>query len=179
MGRHEFHNYPSQYDPGHEVGQVRDRLNQPFKPDLTDLVNQNRQQYRCWKRKDKLQTALIERYDLDLLQKATSSGPHRDDYIFYLKDKKVADFGSRGEVRSFVLSLKLAELQFIKEKTKKAPVLLLDDVFSELDYLRQEQFLKTLFEYQTVITTTEKQLEQDWGSPVKLWKVEKAKITSI
>lgn len=99
--------------------------------------------------------ALTERQKLDIIRSHTSIGPHRDDLIFYLNDKEISKTASRGEYRTLLLALKLTEIEFIKEKTGKLPVLLLDDVFSELDRKRQTHLLKSIKGCQTIITTTD------------------------
>lgn len=83
----------------------------------------------------------------------TSVGPHRDELKFFINNKEVKPFASQGQCRSVVLALKLAELETIKEE-KECPVLILDDVFSELDYSRQELLLKYLENQQIFITST-------------------------
>jgi len=97
---------------------------------------------------------LIAHRDLDLRIGSTSIGPHRDDFTLTLDGKSLKECGSRGECRSAVLSLKRAELQYITEKTGEKPLLLLDDVFSELDEARQMALGELLEEYQTILTTT-------------------------
>lgn len=99
--------------------------------------------------------ALLDRQKLDIIRAHTSIGPHRDDLIFYLDDKEISKTASRGEYRTLLLALKLTEIEFIKEKTGKLPVLLLDDVFSELDRKRQTHLLKSIKGCQTIITTTD------------------------
>lgn len=91
----------------------------------------------------------------DILLTETSLGPHRDDFEFILNDKPITSFGSRGEYRSSILALKLSEVNFIEKQTDKKPILLLDDVFSELDSERQKYLLETIQNQQTVITTTD------------------------
>lgn len=83
----------------------------------------------------------------------TSVGPHRDDIKFYINEKEVKPFASQGQQRSVVLALKLAELETIKEE-KECPVILLDDVFSELDGSRQILLIKYLENEQVFITST-------------------------
>lgn len=83
----------------------------------------------------------------------TTIGPHRDDLKFFINKKEVKPYASQGQIRSVVLALKLAELETIKEE-KECPILLLDDVFSELDYSRQELLLKYLSNQQIFITST-------------------------
>jgi len=91
----------------------------------------------------------------DIFKAETSIGPHREDLAFYLNGKNICASASRGEFRTLLLALKLAEIDFIKEKTGKNPILLLDDVFSELDRKRQLHLLKSIKGCQTIITTTD------------------------
>lgn len=90
----------------------------------------------------------------DLKISSTSVGPHRDDICFLEKDTDLRKFGSQGQQRTLALSLKLAEIELVKEKIKDTPVLLLDDVLSELDRNRQNYLLENLDEVQTIITCT-------------------------
>lgn len=90
----------------------------------------------------------------DIFRKTTSIGPHRDDLVFFINNMN-ATFGSQGQHRSVVLSLKLAEIELMEEITREKPILLLDDVMSELDNYRQLQLLETISNnIQTFITTT-------------------------
>lgn len=93
-------------------------------------------------------------YSKDLRMQYTTVGPHRDDVVFFLNKRKLACHASRGEYRSLLLALKLLELQFFEEQAGKKPLLLLDDVFSELDMNRQKMLLKAIIEHQTIMTTT-------------------------
>ena len=98
---------------------------------------------------------LTESRSRDILARVTSIGPHRDDLAFSLAGRNVTLFASRGEFRTVILALKLAEVDFLKEQTGETPVLLLDDVFSELDESRRD-FLSQIFtNQQTVVTTTD------------------------
>lgn len=92
----------------------------------------------------------------DILYKNTRKGPHRDDFEILSESRNLGYFGSRGEVRSALLALKMCELDFMKEKSGFKPILLLDDVFSELDSLRQNALLELIYNHQTVITTTDR-----------------------
>lgn len=85
----------------------------------------------------------------------TSVGPHRDEIDIFINGVEVKAFGSQGQQRTVALSLKLAELEIIKERTGEYPILLLDDVFSELDENRREKLLKFTSRTQTFITTTD------------------------
>lgn len=92
--------------------------------------------------------------DRDLALKATGNGPHRDDISFYVGDKNLKSFGSQGQQRTAALSLKLAEIELVRSKIKESPVLLLDDVLSELDRNRQSYLLESITDLQTIITCT-------------------------
>ena len=92
--------------------------------------------------------------DRDLVLKATGNGPHRDDISFYVGDKNLKSFGSQGQQRTAALSLKLAEIELVRSKIKESPVLLLDDVLSELDRNRQSYLLESITDLQTIITCT-------------------------
>jgi len=85
----------------------------------------------------------------------TLIGPHRDDLTFYINDKNVQQFGSQGQQRTTALSIKLAEIELIYEEVGSYPVLLLDDVLSELDHHRQSHLLNTIQgKVQTFVSTT-------------------------
>lgn len=86
--------------------------------------------------------------------KMSHTGPHRDDLSFLIGDVDIRRFGSQGQQRTTALSLKLAEIQLVKEKSRDLPVLLLDDVLSELDGDRQRYLLDSITGVQTLITCT-------------------------
>ena len=114
--------------------------------------------------------SLMRARESDLRQKITSTGPHRDDIGFFVKrtdaeaslaavpsDRRGMDlrrYGSQGQQRTAALSLKLSEIGLMEQTTGESPVLLLDDVLSELDTDRQKQLLRTISRIQTVITST-------------------------
>ena len=92
----------------------------------------------------------------DRYRMTTSVGPHRDDLRFFSDAIDLKKFGSQGQQRTAVLSLKLSELEFIKSEVGEYPVLLLDDVLSELDEARRNNLLQFIHKrIQTVITTTD------------------------
>lgn len=91
----------------------------------------------------------------DVLLKMTGIGPHRDDICIYINGKSARVFGSQGQQRSAALSLKLGETEVIKEITNESPLVLLDDVMSELDYKRQDYIFNKIKDYQVIITTCE------------------------
>lgn len=90
----------------------------------------------------------------DVKLKQTTSGPHRDDFCFTVGNIDIRKFGSQGQQRTAALSLKLSEIELMKKITKENPVLLLDDVLSELDSNRQNYLLSTIGDIQTIITCT-------------------------
>lgn len=91
----------------------------------------------------------------DLVFKQTHIGIHRDDFMILINNKDAASFASQGEQRTIILSLKLALIKYVKNKTGEYPILLLDDVMSELDDFRQYNLMKILNnKVQTFITTT-------------------------
>ena len=84
----------------------------------------------------------------------TSAGPHRDDFSFVADGIDIRKFGSQGQQRTAALSLKLSEIELVKRVTNDTPVLLLDDVLSELDSNRQNYLLNSIGDIQTIITCT-------------------------
>lgn len=97
-------------------------------------------------------TRINRERDLKLAQ--TTSGPHKDDCIFKIGDCDIRKYGSQGQQRTAALSLKLSEIELVKRVTKDTPVLLLDDVLSELDSNRQNHLLNSIGNIQTIITCT-------------------------
>ena len=100
---------------------------------------------------------LAESLRLDIVRGVTRFGPHRDDLAFFVNGTDLRAFGSQGQQRTGVLSLKLAELAFFKEETGEYPILLLDDVMSELDRDRREKLLSFIRgeKMQALITATD------------------------
>ena len=90
----------------------------------------------------------------DIKAKMTTVGPHRDDFSFVVGDIDIRKFGSQGQQRTAALSLKLSEIELVKRITKDTPILLLDDVLSELDSNRQNYLLNSIGDIQTIITCT-------------------------
>ena len=104
---------------------------------------------------DHMLAHLRDHVDVDLQRGFTTVGPHRDDLYIELKDSDARLTASRGETRSIILSLKIAELQLLHDQTGKKPLLLLDDVFGELDGTRRRSLAEALQNYQTFLTTTD------------------------
>ena len=99
---------------------------------------------------------LKKRRKLDIFKGFTSKGAHRDDFLVSINEKPVKNFGSQGQNRTAVLSLKLAELAVVKTELNEFPILLLDDFMSELDKSRINNFLEKIKDIQVFITCTEK-----------------------
>ena len=103
---------------------------------------------------DDFETILKKNQEKDIKLKQTSVGPHRDDFSFMTGNIDIRKFGSQGQQRTAALSLKLSEIEIVKKITKDTPVLLLDDVLSELDSNRQNYLLNSIGNIQTIITFT-------------------------
>ena len=138
---------------------------------INDIKEQEKSFYEILKRS----------FDNDLKMRTTTKGPHKDDLDFYIstgeKEINARNFGSQGQQRTAALSLKLAEIDIIKRETGEYPILLLDDVLSELDIERQEFLIKTLSFNQLFITTAEMQPKLIEQFPeATIYKVEDGKV---
>jgi DNA replication and repair protein RecF len=111
------------------------------------------------------ETALLHKLEsnleLDVLRGFTASGPHRDDLKVMIDGHEVSETASRGESRTIVLALKILELQLLEEIRGTKPILLLDDVFSELDAVRRQALTSFVADHQTFITTTDADIVAD------------------
>ena len=107
----------------------------------------------CVKEQD-FESELVRVRDRDLKFKCTNIGPHKDDMCFLINGMDVRKYGSQGEQRTAALSLKLAEIELVKQIIHDTPVLFLDDVLSELDSRRQNFLLDSIGNIQTMITCT-------------------------
>ena len=110
--------------------------------------------------------------EIDIKRGFTSIGIHRDEMIIYINHKPVARFGSQGQQRTTILSLKLAELQVVSDEIGDAPILLLDDFMSELDEKRRKVLLEKIKENQVIITCTDR-IELKENKNTKFFLVEK------
>ncbi len=113
--------------------------------------------------KKSILTKLNENFESDLRLKFTHAGPHRDDIKITIDGIDVRTYGSQGQQRTVALSLKLAEMMLLNEALGTSPVLLLDDVFSELDVSRRKKLLSALDGFQTVITSTDSDGFDEFG----------------
>ena len=109
-------------------------------------------QFRNWNRSSCIDLQNTRR--LDVARGVTSTGPHRDDLLFHVNKQSLGDFGSRGQIRTALQSLKLGEMQWMREKTGEMPVLLLDETLAELDEHRREGLLKTVTGFEQALLTT-------------------------
>ena len=99
---------------------------------------------------------LKSRRKLDIIKGFTTKGIHRDDFVVYINGREVEIYGSQGQHRTAILSLKLSELKVIYDEIGEYPILLLDDFMSELDDKRRKNFLNNIKDIQVIITCTEK-----------------------
>ena len=104
--------------------------------------------------KESFRNELLSSREKDIILKMTNVGPHRDDMVFMVNGQDARKYGSQGQQRTAALTLKLAEIELVKKKTGKNPVLLLDDVLSELDRNRQNKLLENISGVQTIVTCT-------------------------
>ncbi len=109
----------------------------------------------CVNRKEYLEL-LKTRRKLDIIKGFTTKGIHRDDFFIYINNELVNVYGSQGQNRTVVLSLKISELQVIYDEIGEYPILLLDDFMSELDEKRRKNFLENIENTQVIITCTDK-----------------------
>ena len=120
--------------------------------------------------KDNLES---ERY-----RKLTLYGPHRDDFSFYLGDNDLKLYGSQGQQRVAILSFKLAEIKLFKEAKGYYPIVLLDDIFSELDIEKRNNFLKFIkSNIQFIVTTTDiKNISEKILNKASVFKIKDGKL---
>ena len=116
-------------------------------------------QYQIEYDKSVISEGRLEQYkDEEVAAKATLVGPHRDDFTIFKDEKELSKYGSRGEQRLAVLWLKLAELAYIEKEAGDRPVLLLDDIFSELDDEHRELVVDLIGKQQTILTSADRDI---------------------
>ncbi len=106
--------------------------------------------------KEEYLNLLKQRRKLDIIKGFTTKGIHRDDFVIYINKKQLSIYGSQGQHRTAMLSLKLAEVGIVEDEIGEKPVLLLDDFMSELDKKRRNHFLEKIEDTQVIITCTDK-----------------------
>ncbi len=151
-----------------------EKLNLIYSTQVVEKASEHDKTFITQALQEKLSTCL----DNDLTKGFTSVGPHRDDFQLTINDFDSARFASRGQTRLAVLSLKLAEAQYLSEERGENPLLLLDDVLSELDPVRRNLVLNVVSKYeQSVITTSEiENIPEDYKSKVRTYQICKGKI---
>lgn len=132
-----------------------------------------------------IKTNLMKRFKKNLAKEikigSTLLGIHRDDLEFYLGDKNLKDYGSQGQQRLAILSMKLSEIAIFKKYKNANPILLLDDVFSELDDIKKNNMIKLIGEdIQTIITTTDlKKINKKNFNQAKIFKIKDGQVIKI
>ena len=136
------------------------KINKKIK-NIHDEITENKEEIEieyiteCINREEYLKL-LKQRRKLDIIKGFTTKGIHRDDFVIYINKKRLDIYGSQGQHRTSILSLKLSELNIIEEEIGEKPVLLLDDFMSELDEKRRSHFLNKIEKTQVIITCTDK-----------------------
>ena len=110
--------------------------------------------YECNVDEDSFEKTLQEKLETDLRYSSTQSGPHRDDISFLINGIDARKYGSQGQQRTVALSLKMAEIKLVRKIINDNPILLLDDVMSELDTSRRDALIEEIKDIQTIITCT-------------------------
>lgn len=130
--------------------------------------------------KDYFLKTLQKKQREEILRGVTTIGPHRDELRFFVNDVDLGNFGSRGQIRTTMLALKLGELEFMKNRTKEKPVLLLDETLAELDQKRRERLLQAISEGdQTLLTTTDLKLfPPEFTKQSTVWQIQQGVIKS-
>jgi DNA replication and repair protein RecF len=128
--------------------------------------------------KDAFLAALKKKQKEEILRGVTTIGPHRDELRFLVNNIDLGNYGSRGQIRTTMLALKLGELAFMKNRTGEKPVLLLDETLAELDHKRREQLLLAISEGdQTLLTTTDLKLfSADFTKQSTIWHINQGVI---
>ena len=145
-----------------------------YKPSVDiDLKNPNLKEY--------LKKEYDNKLDYDIKLCSTSIGPHKDDIEFFICDKNLKFYGSQGQQRVAVLALKLSEIEIFKKYRETTPILLLDDIFSELDDIKKNNLLKYISKnIQTIITTTDlNNLDPKLIKKSKLFNINNGNIIKI
>jgi DNA replication and repair protein RecF len=141
---------------------LADQINKSISKNYSRIANKRSKvelQYACHFPAEHYASRMLSKLEknahLDFERGFTSSGPHREDFVFYLGGQPAGATASRGETRSLLLALKIFELQLIEKTRGQPPIFLLDDVFSELDGSRRRALVEALSDRQTLITTTD------------------------
>lgn len=143
------------------INKIKEKINEIHK-NITENKEEIKIEYLTdCDNKDSLIDMIRERRKLDIIKGYTTKGIHRDDFNIYINGNLVNVYGSQGQHRTAVLSLKMCELEIIKEEVGESPILLLDDFMSELDSKRRKNFLNNIGNTQVIITCTE-EIKEDF-----------------
>ena len=125
-----------------------------------------------------MEEQLYSSFEREKMYGITLIGPHRDDFIFQLDEKELSIYGSQGQIRAAILALKLSEVTIFKEKDGFYPILLLDDIFSELDVEKRNRLIQYILDdVQTIITTTDIDLiDKDLVDKAYVFQVNNGKV---
>lgn len=134
--------------------------------------------YKAETLKKELTAMLEDNFDKELKLKTTLYGPHRDDFDFILNGQNLKNYGSQGQQRVAVITLKLSEIEILKDYKQTSPIVLLDDVFSELDIQKRESLLTYInHDCQVIITTTDlDSIEKSLLENAKLINIDNGKV---
>lgn len=124
---------------------------------------------------EEIKRILDQSLEIEMIRKMTLKGIQRDDLLIYINQLEVAKFGSQGQNRTALLTLKLSNFELLKEKKEEVPILLLDDIMSELDSNRINFLLDYIKDYQSIITTTDAEFVKKKDS-IKISKVLKGRL---
>ncbi|NRB51707.1 MAG: DNA replication/repair protein RecF [Saprospiraceae bacterium] len=137
--------------PAAYIHEQRQSFTVDFEPELRRLhfvISGEREQVTCRYKsqllEEELSTLLQQRREKDRILQRTTAGIHRDDWVFEIEERPLKKFASQGQLKSFVLALKLTQYNWLKKEKKSSPLLLLDDIFDKLDHQRVQHLLELL-----------------------------------
>lgn len=152
-------------------------------PMVTNGKEKIRIEYKTkFKSKEDFINVLEKNFQFDLFRGYTSVGPHREDFEIYINDNLLNIYGSQGQHRTAILSLKIAEMEILKDETLENPILLLDDVTSELDLERISLIFTKIKDYQVFITCTDISIimkNECLTKNLKLYKIENGSLANV
>ena len=162
------------------ISNHKEDLELKYKSSILDMLNINSVEDKDFNEENIIKKIMDKSYD-DIMRGSTRIGPHQDDLEFFIIKLDAKMYASQGQQRSIVLSLKLSEIDYLKSKTGSYPILLLDDVLSELDRNRQLKLLDAINEnVQTFITTPSiSDIKEDLLKKAKVFKINNGTISEI
>jgi len=147
-------------------------INGQFTKDKEKLeIKYNSEQKELCESEEEFYEVLSNNKSKEIRNQSTIYGPHRDDLEILLNNYNIREYGSQGQQRTAVLSLKFSEINIIKNKTNKNPIILLDDALSELDLTRKRALLEKIENNQTFITCTEKRTYMTLSGDINFFNV--------